>query len=323
MMKPGTKILAALALAALLPAAALAGQDYPRRPVRLIVPYAAGGGADTLARMLGQRLGELLEQPVVVENKPGGATITGTQFVVKAAPDGHTLLIGTANLATNAALFGQLPYDASRDLAPVSLLVRVPVFAFAHAGANIASLNDLVAQSHGTPGGLSYATAGNGSAPHLAGELFRLESKSRIAHIPYNGSAQAAAALVGGQVPLSFDNLSPLLAHVKTGAVVPLAIAMPERSGIAPEVPTFKELGYPMQAYSWWGVLAPAGTPPAIVERLNQEIRKALQMPQIRDKLHAQGMQAVGSSAAEFAAHIRAETDKWRRVVTDARIQTQ
>ncbi|KAB7568937.1 tripartite tricarboxylate transporter substrate binding protein, partial [Verminephrobacter sp. Larva24] len=262
-------------------------------------------------------------QPVVVENKPGGATITGTQFVVKAAPDGHTLLIGTANLATNAALFGQLPYDASRDLAPVSLLVRVPVFAFAHAGANIASLNDLVAQSHGTPGGLSYATAGNGSAPHLAGELFRLESKSRIAHIPYNGSAQAAAALVGGQVPLSFDNLSPLLAHVKTGAVVPLAIAMPERSGIAPEVPTFKELGYPMQAYSWWGVLAPAGTPPAIVERLNQEIRKALQMPQIRDKLHAQGMQAVGSSAAEFAAHIRAETDKWRRVVTDARIQTQ
>ena len=322
-MNASHKILAALALAALHLPAALAQQDYPSRPIKLVVPYAAGGGTDTAARAMSQRLGELLGQPVVVENKPGASTITGTQFVAKAAPDGYTLLMGTANLATNVALYKQLPYDALKDLAPVSLVTRVPVFAFANAKSSVKSLNDLVAQSKSTQGGLSYATAGNGSAPHLAGELFKLESKSQLEHIPYKGSAEAVTALVGNQVPASFDNLAPVLAHVKAGTVVPLAIAMPERSSIAPNVPTFKELGYPMEAYSWWGVLAPAGTPPAIVERLNKEIRKTLQMAQLRDKLGEQGIETVSSSPAEFGAHIRAETDKWVRVVKAANIQAQ
>jgi tripartite-type tricarboxylate transporter receptor subunit TctC len=322
-MKASTRLLAALALAALQLPAAMAQQDYPSRPIRLIVPYAAGGGADTAARAMSQRLGELLGQPVVVENKPGASTITGTQFVAKAAPDGYTLLMGTANLATNAALFRQLPYDAQKDLAPVSLVTRVPVFVFANAKSSVKSLPDLVAQSKSASGGLSYATAGNGSAPHLAGELFKIESKSNLEHIPYKGSAEAVTALVGGQVPVSFDNLAPVQAHVKAGTVVPLAIAMPERSPIAPKVPTFKELGYPMEAYSWWGVLAPAGTPPAIVERLNKEIRKTLQVAEIRDRLSEQGIETVGSTPAEFGAHIRAETDKWVRVVKTASIETQ
>ena len=322
-MKAGKKILAALALAALPMSAALAQQDYPSRPIKLIVPYAAGGGTDTAARAMSQRLGELLGQPVIVENKPGASTIPGTQFVAKAAPDGYTLLMGTANLATNVALYKQLPYDALKDLAPVTLVTRVPVFAVANAKSSVKSLNDLVAQSKSTQGGLSYATAGNGSAPHLAGELFKLESKSNLEHIPYKGSAEAVTALVGAQVPASFDNLAPVLAHVKAGSVVPLAIAMPERSSIAPKVPTFKELGFPMEAYSWWGELAPAGTPPAVVERLNKEIRKTLQMAEIRDRLAEQGIETVGSSPAEFGAHIRAETDKWVRVVKAANIQAQ
>lgn len=321
-MTANRKILAALALA-VLPLAGAMAQDYPTRPIKLIVPYAAGGGTDTAARAMSQRLGELLGQPVVVENKPGAATITGTQFVAKAAPDGYTLLMGTANLATNVALYKQLPYDAQKDLAPVTLVTRVPVFAFANAKSSVKSLKDLVAQSKSAPGGISYATAGNGSAPHLAGELFKQESKSNLEHIPFKGSAEAVNALVGGQLPASFDNLAPVQAHVKAGTVAPLAIAMPERSSVAPTVPTFKELGYPMEAYSWWGVLAPAGTPPAIVERLNKEIRKTLQVAEIRDRLNDQGIETVGSTPAEFSAHIRAETDKWMRVVKTANIQTQ
>ena len=322
-MSASKKVLATLTLAMLPVSAALAQQDYPTRPIRLIVPYAAGGGADTAARAMSQRLGELLGEQIIVENKPGASTITGTQFVVKAAPDGYTLLMGTANLATNVALYRQLPYDALKDLAPVTQVTRVPVFAFANAKSSIKSLDDLVAQSKSTQGGLSYATAGNGSAPHLAGELFKLESKSKLEHIPYKGSAEAVTALVGGQVPASFDNFAPVQAHVKAGTVVPLAIALPERSSITPNVPTFKELGYSMEAYSWWGVLAPAGTPPAIVERLNKEIRKTLQMAEIRDRLNDQGIETVGSTPAEFSAHIRAETDKWMRVVKAARIQAQ
>jgi tripartite-type tricarboxylate transporter receptor subunit TctC len=216
-----------------------------------------------------------------------------------------------------------LPYDAMKDLVPVSPVTRVPVFAFANAKSSVKSLKDLVAQSKSTPGGLSYATAGNGSAPHLAGELFKQESKSNLEHIPFKGSAEAVTALVGGQVPVSFDNLAPVQAHVKAGSVVPLAIALPERSPITPNVPTFKELGYPMEAYSWWGVLAPAGTPPAIVERLNKEILKVLQVPEIRARLNEQGIETVGNTPAQFAAHIRAETDKWTRVVKAANIEAQ
>lgn len=317
------KRLVTLALIALQLPMAYASPDYPTRPIRLVVPYAAGGGADTAARAMAQQLGQLLGQPIIVENKPGASTITGTQYVAKSAPDGYTLLMGTANLATNAALFRQLPYSVLKDLVPVSLVAKVPVFAFANAKSGVKSLNDLIAQAKNSPSGLSYATAGNGSAPHLAGELFKLESKSQLEHIPYKGSAEAATALIGGQVPVSFDNLPPVLAHIKAGTVIPLAIAMPERSGIAPQVPTFRELGYPMDAYSWWGILAPAGTPQPIVDRLSKEIHKTLQSPALRAQLIEQGIDAAGSTSGEFAAHIRAETDKWAHVVKAANIQTQ
>ncbi|VTU45398.1 tripartite tricarboxylate transporter substrate binding protein [Variovorax sp. PBL-E5] len=303
--------------------AVVAQPAYPSRPIKVIVPYAAGGGTDTAARAMSQKLGELLGQPVIVENKPGASTQAGTAYVAKAAPDGYTLLMGTANLATNVPLFARLPYNAQQDLAPVSLVTRVPVYVFANAKSSVKSIADLIAQSKSTAGGLSYATAGNGSIPHLAGELFKAESKSHLEHIPYKGSAEAATAVIGGQVPVSFDNLPPMQAHVKSGAVVPLAIAMPARSSLLPNTPTLKELGYPMEAYSWWGILAPHGTPAPVVERLNKEIQKVLQTPKIREVLLQQGIEPVGSTPAEFAAHIRQETAKWTQVVTSAGIKPE
>lgn len=314
---------AALAVLALHLPVAWAQPDYPNRPIKIVVPYAAGGGTDTAARAIGQRLAEQLGQPVVIENKPGAATMAGTAQVVRAAPDGYTLLMGTANLATNVGLYAKIPYDVQKDLVPVSLLTRVPVFVFANAKSGIKSVADMVARSKAAADGLSYASAGNGSATHLAGELFKIESQSALEHIPYKGSSEATAALVGGQVPVSFDNLAPVLPHVKVGMVIPLAIAMPQRSSLAPEVPTLKELGYPVEAYAWWGVLAPAGTPKAIVDKLSLELRKAVQAEDVRARLHAQGIEAVGSSPAEFDAHIRAETAKWMQIVKRAGIKTQ
>lgn len=317
------RLVAALALAALHLPMAMAQSNYPNRPIKLIVPYAAGGGTDTAARAMGQRLSEQLGQAVIIENKPGASTMAGNMAVVKAAPDGYTLLMGTANLATNPALFAKVPYDVQKDLVPISLVTRVPVFVFSNAKSSIKSIADLIAQSKSAPGGLSYASAGNGSATHLAGELFKIESKSKLEHIPYKGSSESAVSLISGQVPVSFDNLAAIQAHMKAGSVVPIAVAMSERSILAPNVPTLKELGYPVEAYAWWGVLAPAGTPEVIVEKLAKEIRKAVQAPEVREKLNSQGIEVVGSTPAEFDAHIRSETAKWARVVKLAGIHAQ
>lgn len=317
------KLLALCALAALVIQPVMAQQVYPLRPIKIIVPYAAGGGTDTAARAISQKLGELLRQPVIVENKPGAATQSGTAVVAKATPDGYTLLMGTANLATNVPLFARLPYDASVDFEPVSLVTKVPVYVFASAKSSIRSVADLIAQAERTKDGLSYATAGNGSVPHLAGELFKTSSKIHLEHIPYKGSSEAVTALIGGQVPVSFDNLSPVLPHVKSGGAIPLAIAMPARSSQLPNVPTLKELGYPMEAYSWWGILAPRGTPAPIVDQLNKAIQSALQTPSIRDLLQQQGIEVVGSTPSEFAAHIRTETAKWSKVVSTSGIKPQ
>ncbi|QDL38495.1 tripartite tricarboxylate transporter substrate binding protein [Rhodoferax sediminis] len=317
-------LLAALgALAVLATQPAMAQQAYPSRPIRLIVPYAAGGGTDTAARAMSQKLGELLGQPVIVEDKPGASTQIGTNYVVRAAPDGYTLLMGTANLATNVALFAHLPYNVQTDLEPVSLITKVPVFIFANAKSPIKSVADLVAQSQSASGGLSFASAGTGSIPHLAGELFKTESKSHLQHIPYKGSSEAAAALIGGQVPVSFDTLGPNFAQVKSGALIALAIAMPTRSSLLPNVPTLKELGYPMEAYSWWGVLAPRGTPAPIVAQLNKEIQTVLQTPKVRELLLQQGIEPVGSTPAEFSAHIQTETARWTNVAQRAGIKPQ
>ena len=300
-----------------------ADEAYPSHPIRLIVPYAAGGGTDTVARLLGQKLGEILGQQVIVENKAGAATQIGTAAVAKAAPDGYTLLMGTANLATNVALFAKLPYDADTELAPVSLVTKVPVYLFVNTDSPVRSVKDLVALSKSTADGLSYATAGTGSVPHLAGEMFRAKSGANIVHIPYKGSSEAVTALLGHQVNLSFDNLQPMNSYLKANKVRALAVTTAERSALLPDVPTMKELGYPIDAYSWWGVLAPAGTPASIINRLNGAIQEALKPAEIRERFAQQGIEPVGSSPAEFAAHIRSEIDKWTNTARAAGVQLQ
>ena len=301
------------------------GQDasYPNRPIKIIVPYAAGGGADNVARTIGQKLGPILGQTIIVENKPGASTQTGTLAVAKAPADGYTLLMGTANLATNPALFEKLPYDTQKDLAPITLITKVPVYIFVTNNSNIKSVTELLAKAKSTTDGLSYSTPGNGSIGHLAGELFKSDSKSNLHHIPYKGSSEATTALIGGQVQLSFDNYGPVMAQVNAGNAVPLAIAMPSRASITPNVPTLKELGYPMEAYSWWGILAPAGTPTPIINRLNSAIQTVIKMPDVREGMQKQGVEFVGSTPTEFAEHIRLETIKWSQVTKQANIKAQ
>lgn len=310
---------ALLAFGALLPCAQAA--DYPDKPVRIIVPYAPGGGADTAARAIGQRLTEVFGQSFIVENKAGASTQTGTLAVARAAPDGYTLLLGTANLATNAVLFDKLPYDAQRDLVPISLITKAPVYVVVHAESPVKDLKGLIALTRSTKDGLSYGTAGNGSIPHLAGELFRATTQARLLHVPYKGSSEAVAALVGKQLDLSFDNLPPTNAMVKAGKLRPLAVAAAQRSALLPEVPTMAELGVPMEASSWWGLLAPAGTPPAIVAKLNKAMVDALATPQMREHLARLGIEPESCSPAEFTALIKAETEKWGRVTKSAGIK--
>ncbi len=307
-----------LAAFALLPGMAAAA--YPDRPISLIVPYAAGGGTDTAARILAKKLAPRLGQSVVVENKAGAATQIGTQHVVKAAPDGYTLLMGTANLGTNPAFYDKLPYDAKKDLIPIVQVTDVPVYIFASTEGPIKSFDQLLAAGR-SPNGLSYATAGVGSIPHLAGELFRRKAKLDLRHIPYKGSSEAVIAVSSNQVPISFDNLAPASGQLKAGRIKPLAIASERRSEAQPDVPTLAELGYPVSASSWWGVLAPKGTSPEVIARLNKEINAVLKDPEVRSYFLEQGMHPVGGSPDDFARHIASETSKWKSIVSEAGIK--
>jgi tripartite-type tricarboxylate transporter receptor subunit TctC len=302
----------------LAPLSAFAG--WPERPVQLIVPYAAGGGTDTAARMLAKKLSERIGQPVIVENKPGAATQIGTAYVARAKPDGYTLLMGTANLATNEALYEQLPYDVSRDLVPVAWATEVPVYLFVQSAGTIQDVPSLL-QAAAKPDGVTYATAGQGSIPHLAAEMFARAAEIRLTHIPYKGSSEATTALAGGQVPLSFDNLAPVLGQVQAGKVKAVAVAASSRNPLLPAVPTLTELGYPVVASSWWGVMAPAGTNADVVQTLNRHIQGVLDDPDVRDYFARQGMTAKGGSPESFARHISEQTRQWRDVVKQAGIR--
>lgn len=316
-MKLLNRLISVLFLA--LPITVMAG-DYPDRPINLIVPYAAGGGTDTAARMLAKKLSPRLGQSIIVENKAGAATQIGTQQVVRAKPDGYTLLMGTANLATNAALYTSLPYDVGTDLTPVAQVTDVPVYLFAYSAGPITDFAALIAAGK-KQDAISYATAGVGSIPHLAGEIFKRNAGLALTHVPYKGSSEAVRAVASGEVPVSFDNLAPAYGQVKSGRVKPLAIAAKERSPALPDVPTLAELGYPVEASSWWGVMAPAGTPSTVIQKLNQEIQAVLADPEVRDYFVQQGMHPAGGTPNEFADHISTETGKWKSIVTDANIR--
>jgi tripartite-type tricarboxylate transporter receptor subunit TctC len=306
-------------LLALLPALAPA-QDWPSKPVRMIVPYAAGGLPDTMARILGARLGETLRQQVLVENRGGAGGIAGTEAVAKSAPDGYTLLVAdVGQVAINPHLYAKLPYDALKDLGAVTLLGTTSLFLVANPSVPAASFADLVALARAQPGKLSYGSSGIGSIHHLATEALKASLKLDIVHVPYKGMGQAVPALLGGQVSLLYSALPAIDAHVKAGKLKLLAISTPRRSAQAPDVPTVAELGVP--GYDFGpeiGVLAPAGVPPALLAKISTEIAAAVRHTEVSQRYLQLGIDPVGSTPEAYAARIRAAYQRYARVVKES-----
>ena len=313
-----------LVAAAVLPLAARAQSTWPTKPVRIVVPFAAGGTTDILARALAPELQRAFGQPFVVDNKPGAGGNSGAAEVAKSAPDGHTLLMGTVGThAINVALYPKLPYDPARDFVPITLVAGVPnVLVMNPAAAQRYGINtvpDLIRVLQANPGKLNMASSGNGTSIHLSGELFKSLTGTYMVHIPYRGSGPALMDLIGGTMDLMFDNLPSALPHIKAGKLKALAVTSATRSAAVPELPTIAEAGGPAlkgyEASSWFGLLAPAGTPLEVVNRLQQETAKALATPALKERLLAQGAIPGGITSAEFARYIEAETRKWALVV--------
>ena len=291
-------------------------QGYPNRSVRIVVPFPPGGTSDILARTIGARLGESLGQPFVVENRPGAGGNIAADHVAKSVPDGYTLIMGTSSLAISQSLYRKLTYDLLRDFAPITQAVNYANLLVVHPATGFASVNDLLAAAKAKPGALSYGTAGNGTPPHMTGELFKSYTNVDIQHIPYKGGAPAIADLIAGQIPIMFDNVPPLLPHVRSGRIKALAVTSLGRVPVLPDVPSLHELGLKdFDAVGWNGLLAPAGTPREVVSRVHTEVVRILRIPEVRDGLTAQGADIVGNTPEQFAAWIRVEVKKWAEVI--------
>jgi tripartite-type tricarboxylate transporter receptor subunit TctC len=309
---------AALALAIAAPAFAQA-TNYPDKPIRIVVPYPPGGFNDTLARTVGAKLQAAWGQSVVIDNKPGGATVIGLDAAAKAPPDGYTLVILPFSFAVNPAIFAKLPYDSQKDFAPITLAATTANLLVVPASSPFNSMKDLLAQAKSKPGSLSYASTGIGSSNHLSMEKFKQMAGLDITHVPYKGSAPAVTDLIGGQVQVMFDNVSNVLPHVKSGKLKALAVTTPARSPLTPDLPTVSEAGVSgYEVAVWFGIAAPGGTPRPIVDKLNAEIVKILHMPDVREKFSAQGVDAVGSTVEQFQAHLQTQRTMWAKVVKDA-----
>ena len=310
-----------LALAALAPLPA-AAQAYPNKPIKLVVPYAPGGGADGVARIVAKRVSEQIGQGIVIENKGGAGSIVGTDQVAKAEPDGYTLLLGQSGpISINPAVYKSLPYDPIRDFAPVTMMTGYPYILVVNADFPARTLQEFVALAKAKPGTMNYGSTGVGAANHLVAELFDRKAGLQITHVPYRGTALAVADLLAGTLTLVFGDPVTVLPHLKSGKLRALAVTSAQRSPVAPEVPTVAESGYPgFEALAWHGILAPAKTPPAIVDRLNAEFVKALADPATRELLVNQALAPVGSSPQAFADFIKADIATWKAVASDAKI---
>ena len=303
-------------LAVLLFASAGAAQTYPARPVKLVVGFTPGGGADINARLLASRLSEYFSQPFVVENKPGAGTNIANEYVAKSAPDGYTLLVTTASLAINMSLYSKLPFDAARDFIPVSVIAESPNVLVVPAIHTVKSVKELIAQARAAPGKLNYSSAGVGTTQHLAAELLKLRTKTFMVHIPYRGSAPSLAALMAGEVDLSFANIPAIHSHIVAGRLRALAVAAPKRDAQLPEVPTMKEAGVEgVEVLVWYGLFAPAGTPRDIVHTLAAGVQRATREAATRKRLIEQGAEPVGNSPEEFGKLFRDELARWAEVV--------
>ena len=294
-----------------------AAQSYPSKPIRLIVPFAPGGGVDLIGRIIAQKLQEAWGQPVIVDNRGGGGGNIGTDMVAKSPPDGHTLLMGyVGNLAINPFLFRKLPYDPVKDFSPISLAATAPNLLVAHPSVPANTVKDLVTLAKTKPGSLSYASAGNGTVGHMVAELFKSVTGIGIVHIPYKGNGPAVTDLLGGQVQLMFAAPGAVIPFVEAKKLKALAVASNQRLPELSDTPTFVEAGYPgVEASGWYGVLTSAGTPRNIISALNKEIVRIMQLPDVKERLAVHGYKAVTSSPEEFAQLIKSDLIKWQKVV--------
>lgn len=299
-----------------------AAQDFPNRPIRLIVPFGPGGVTDITARITAPRLADELGQPVVVENRPGGASIPGTEAVVKARPDGYTLLLNSTSLAANPVLFKNIPFDAAKDLVPVSLLTTVPTVLVVHPGVAAANTKELIALAKGKPGAMNYGSAGNGSGNHLTTELFKHATGIDVQHVPYKGGGAVMADLVGGQVAFVFAVLPTALPYVQSGKLRALAVTSEQRNRALPEVPTVAEAAVPgFSVTEWLGVFAPAGTPGPVIERLNRAADRALRHPDVVARMNGIGADIVGGPPSRLGDYFNNEIARWATLARDVRFE--
>jgi tripartite-type tricarboxylate transporter receptor subunit TctC len=317
------RLLATLALVLTLGTAVAAADVYPSKPLRLIVPFPPGGSNDIIGRMIGAQLGERLGKQVIVDNRGGAGGTLGTEIAAKSPPDGYTLLVVSAAYAFNASLY-KLPYDPAKAFLPVAMLGTGPNVIAVFPGLPVNSLKELIALAKAKPGQLNYASAGVGSFQHLASELFKMTAGVDIVGVQFKGGGPATIDVVGGHTQMSFGSLVQALPHIRSGKLKVLAVGASKRSGILPEVPTAGEAGLPgYEASNWWGLVAPAGTPPAVIDRLHKELSVILTSAETRKRFEAEGAEAVQMSPGEFGAFVAAETVKWARVVKEANIKAE
>jgi len=313
-----------LLLLAALACASARAQDYPSKPIRYVVPFPPGGSSDLIARAIAPRMSEKMGQQVVVENRPGAGGMIGVDIVAKAPPDGYTIGLAAAGaLSSNIHLYPSMPFHPEKDLAPVTMLAIIPFFLVAHPS-QPGTLKELIAAAKAKPGALAVGYGGNGSTMHLAGELFNMMAGVQLQPVPYKGSGPVSTDVLGGQVPLGVVDVPSAIAHVRAGKMRALAVTSKRRIVAAPEVPTFEEAGVPgYEAIGWFGTVAPASTPPAVVQRLHRETVAALQDPEIRERALSAGAEPFTNTPQEFAALIREETRKWADVIRTANIKLQ
>jgi len=310
-----------LATALLAVSSFVAAQDYPTRPIRMVVPFAPGGGSDISGRILADGLNQVLGQTIVVDNRAGAGSTIGADIVSKASPDGYTLLLGNISMAFNAALYKNLPYDTLRDFAPVSLVVEQPNILVANPSLPAKTLKEFVALARSTPGKLTYGSAGVGSGTHLAMEMLLLTLKIDMVHVPYKGTGPTLIALLSNEISVFLSTFASALPHVKSGRLRTFGVTSTKRAGALPEAPTIAEAGVPDFEYgTWYGLLAPGGTPRAIVDKLNKATVGLLNSPETRQRYLAQGMDPIPSTSAAYVAHLKSEAEKWAKVVRTASI---
>src|SRR5882724_10509148 len=306
----------------LLPGSAVA-QDFPTKPIKMIVPFPPGGPNDIIARVVGQRMTELTKQPIIIENRSGQAGVLGTDAVAKAAPDGYTIGIVSASALVINPWMEKTPYDVNKDIAPITLNVTVPEMLVVASNVPANNMAELIALAKAQPGKLNFASAGVGGLPHLAGELFKLTAKIDIVHVPYRGAAPAINDLLGQQVQMTFLDLPVILPQIKAGTLRPIALGAPKRSPTAPDVPTTAEVGMPdLLIENWYGMIAPGGTPEKIISTLNRVTNEAMADPAVKAKMADQGLTLAGDTPEHFRGFIDSETKKWANVIKEAGVET-